>query len=180
MNDWGAVMRCVESGGLNLMQWHLVLCKPNQHNIAHRTLSRLPCEVFLPQQAHPRRWCGRVLTELRPVFPGYLFVGTDPAQPIWSRIRAATGVSRLIGFGESGPARIPPQIFAGLMARCDSDGLLAPLPEDFSAGDHIRITSGPFADFVARVDTVDPQHRLHLLGRPTKVVVEPEMATRTA
>jgi transcriptional antiterminator RfaH len=70
------------------------------------------------------------------------------------------------------------------MARCDSDGLLAPLPEDFSAGDHIRITSGPFADFVARVDTVDPQQRLHLLldllGRPTKVVVEPEMATRTA
>lgn len=176
------VMRVFSQDDFTMMQWHLVLCKPNQHQVAERSLSRLDCEVFLPRQETRRHWRGRIIQELRPVFAGYLFVGTDPARPIWQPIRSAHGVSRIIGFGTQGPAMVPAQVVAGLMARCDADGVLRPFQEAFSVGDAIRIVSGPFADFVTQVDKIDPDRRLHvlldLLGRPTRVVLDPALAMR--
>jgi transcriptional antiterminator RfaH len=175
-------MRVLQSDDLIMMRWHLVLCSPNRHHIAHKALSRLDCEVFLPQQPHQRRCRGRIITEMRPFFPGYIFVGVDPARPIWQPIRTAQGVSRIIGFGDNGPATVPPQIVAGLMARCDADGVVRPVRENFAVGDQIKIISGPFADFVTQVDEIAPDRRLHvlleLLGRSTKVLLDPALAIR--
>ncbi|WP_170139744.1 transcription termination/antitermination protein NusG [Cereibacter changlensis] len=172
-------MRLVKNEDFVTMRWHLVLCKPNQHHIARRCLSRLACEVFLPQLHAERRWRGRILKELRPVFPGYLFVGIDPARPLWQPVRTAQGVSRIIGFGEQGPAVVPAEIVAGLMARCDVDGVLHPVREELSVGDKIKIISGPFANFVTSIDKIDADRRLHvlldLLGHPTKVLLDPSM-----
>ena len=173
-------MRVLSQDDFTMMQWHLVLCRPNQHQLAERSLSRLDCEVFLPRQESRRHWRGRIIQELRPVFAGYLFVGTDPARPIWQPIRRAHGVSRIIGFGAHGPAMVPARVVAGLMARCDADGVLRPFQNEFAVGDAIRIVSGPFADFVTQVDKIDPDRRLHvlldLLGRPTRVVLDPALA----
>lgn len=175
-------MQIFDQNAFVTMRWHLVLCKPNQHHIAERELSRLGCEVFLPRQTSQRRWRGRVFQDLRPVFPGYVFVGLDPGSPIWQPIRTARGVSRIIGFGDQGPATVPAEVVAGLMARCDVDGVLHPVQEDFAVGDRIRIISGPFAEFVTQVDTIAPDRRLHvlleLLGRPTRVVLDPALAVR--
>lgn len=175
-------MQLFNSDDLKSLQWHLVLCRPNQHNIAKRTLTRLACEVFLPQQPSQRKWRGRTIHETRPFFPGYLFVGMHPARPIWEPVRRAYGVSRIVGFGDQGPAYVPSEIVAGLIARCDANSILTPLADDFEIGDHIRITSGPFKDFVTQIDKINPDRRLHvlldLLGRSTKVVLAPEMASR--
>jgi transcriptional antiterminator RfaH len=176
-------MRNVTDSDLVMLQWHLVLCKPNQYHIAQRALTRLDCEIFLPLQHAQRRWRGRILRDLRPVFPGYVFVGMDPARPIWQSIRTASGVSRIIGFGEQGPAVVPSEIVAGLMSRCDMNGVLQPLREGFEVGDKIKIVSGAFADFITEIDRIDPEHRLHvlleLLGRPTKVILDPKLAIRS-
>lgn len=173
-------MRLLRNEDLVTMRWHLVLCKPNQHHIACRCLARLSCEVFLPQQLAERRWRGRVLKELRPVFPGYLFVGIDPARPLWQSMRTARGVSRIIGFGEQGPAVVPAEIVSGLMARCDGDGVLQPAREELLVGDKIKIISGPFANFVTSIDKIDANRRLHvlldLLGHPTRIQLNPAMA----
>jgi transcriptional antiterminator RfaH len=174
-------MRALTIDDLVLVQWHLVLCKPNQHHIARTALSRLKCDVFLPLQEARRRWRGRFLSELRPVFPGYIFVGMDPARPVWQPVRTSPGVSQVVSFGGR-PANVPPEVVAGLMARCDGNGVLSPLLDDFSVGDKVRIISGPFAEFVTAIDSIDPDRCLHvlldLLGRSTKVVVDREMAVR--
>lgn len=164
------------------MQWYLVLCRPNQHHIAKRSLSRLDCEVFMPLQQVQRRWRGRTLKDVRPVFPGYVFVGMDPRRPIWHPVKTAYGVSRMIGFGEHGPAVVPDGIISGLMARCDGEGIMRPLEDSFAVGDRIRIISGPFADFVTEIDKIDAERRLHvlldILGRRTLVVLAPAVALR--
>ena len=157
--------------------WHLLLCKPNQNHIAFRNLKSLGFELFMPRHRVSRRWRGRLRHELRPVFAGYIFVASDPDRPRWREARNTPGVSQLVQFGRNAPATVPAEVVAGLMSRCDQDGLLEPMAEDLSAGDTIRVVSGPFYDFVATIEEIAPDRRLHvllnLLGRPTRVSLDP-------
>ena len=174
-------MLSLHRGHFAAAEWHLVLCKPNRNHIAFRHLAALGFDLFMPQHVVERRWRGRVRAERRPVFVGYVFVGTDPERPRWRQIRATPGVSQLVGFGANGPARVPGEIVAGLMQRCDASGLLQP-EQDFAAGETVRIVSGPFADFVARIEEVDAERRVHLLldllGRKTRIGVDPGCVAR--
>ncbi|WP_164512396.1 transcription termination/antitermination NusG family protein [Oceaniglobus ichthyenteri] len=61
--------------------WYLALCRPNQGHIAFRQLEQRGFDVFMPRHKATRHWRGRVIEEMRPVFGGYLFLGTDPAHP---------------------------------------------------------------------------------------------------
>ena len=161
--------------------WHLLLCKPNQNHVAFRHLQRQGVDLFMPRHMAERRWRGRIIPEVRPVFAGYVFFSTDPSQPNWHKIRTAPGVAQLIGFGSNGPAVVPSEIVAGLMQRCDAEGLLQH-DQDLSPGDKVGITKGPFRDFVTTIEQVDPECRIHvlldLLGRRTKVVLHPSQVAR--
>lgn len=161
--------------------WHLLLCKPNQNRIACRHLSRMGFELFMPLEAVERRSRGKVWVDLRPVFAGYVFIDTGERPDCWRRIRATPGVAQLVGLHHGAPARVPGPVVAGLMARCDTDGVLQP-DTDFTPGEQIRITSGPFADFVARIEHVDAERRIHLLldllGTKTPVSLDPARAVR--
>lgn len=170
------------SGNFTAEQWHLLLCKPNQNHIAFRHLKRLGFDIFMPRHVVESRWRGRVRQALRPVFGGYVFLSKGGARVPLAQAKAVPGAAHFIGFGSDGPAIVPPGIVAGLMNRCDQDGCLSPHIEDFHVGDQIRIVSGPFADFVTSVEHIDPDRRLHvlleLLGRQTRVQVDPAIAVR--
>lgn len=49
-----------------------------------------------------------------------------------------------------------------LMHRCDAHGMLVELAQ-LSAGDRVRITNGPLADFMAQVERIDSSKRVWLL-----------------
>lgn len=156
---------------LSEQAWFLAQFKPNCQHIAERNLQRQHFPVFLPQQRVTRRQRGRFVEALQPLFPGYLFVSFDPASGGWRKINATYGITRLVAFGND-PAPVPPALLAALMARCDGEGALQP-PCAFTPGDEVRVTKGPFADFVARIEELDSQERvwllLDILGRPTRV-----------
>lgn len=174
----------VHPESLVAMRWHIVMCKPNQNHIAFRHLARRGFDLFMPRHRVARRWRGRLFQDLRPIFGGYIFFAANPARPRWHEARTAPGVSSLIGTTESGPAVLPAEIVAGLMRRCDEEGCLLSPEEDFTVGDEIRIVSGPFHDFVTSIETIDPDRRLHvlldLLGRPTRVQIDPSLARLTS
>lgn len=165
-------------------QWHLLLCKPNQNHIAFRNLKRLGFDLFMPRHLAERRLKGRVLRELRPIFGGYLFLTMNPSAPRWYDARTASGVSKIIGNSAGGPSVVPPEVIAGLMQRCDHDGLIQETVKDFSEGDKVRIIGGPFANFITSIEKIAPDRRLHvlleLMGRPTKVLVDPTMVDKYA
>jgi len=174
-------MRFVRQWDLVEAPWYLVLCRPNQNHIACRQLSQRGFDVFMPQHKTTRRWRGRLIEGLGPIFAGYLFLGTNPAEPRWREITRTPGVARMIGFGSQGPATIPSAIVTGLMLRCDADGCLVPDAE-YRIGEQVRITCGPFADFVTTIDAVAPDRRIHVLidimGRATRVAMDPASVTR--
>ena len=141
--------------------WYLIQFKPNAHRLAQRNLKRQDFEVFLPMQEITRRKASRFVSELRPLFPGYMFVGVDSRSAPWRTINSTIGVSRLVSF-DGTPKPLPLQLISSLMSRCDASGTLLP-PKTLNVGDAVDVLSGPFANFVATVEKVDAQQRIWLL-----------------
>lgn len=144
-----------------MKQWHLIQFKPNAHRLAERNLKRQDFDVFLPMQEISFRKASRFVSELRPLFPGYMFVGVDGNAAPWRTINSTIGVSRLVSFDGS-PKPLPLLLISSLMLRCDTSGRLLP-PKTLNVGDTVDVLSGPFANLVATVEKVDAQQRVWLL-----------------
>lgn len=159
-----------------MKHWYLIQFKPNSHRLAERNLHRQGFETFLPMQEVTRRKASRFVSELKPLFPGYMFVSMDFELTPWRTINSTIGVSRLVSF-EGKPKFLPLQFISGLMLRCDPAGKILPL-KTLKEGDNVELLTGPFANFIATIDTIDPQRRIWVLmdfmGQCTRMQVSAE------
>ena len=153
--------------------WYLIQFKPNSHRLAERNLHLQGFEVFLPMQKITHRKASRFVSDLKPLFPGYMFVSVNSDLALWRTINSTIGVSKLVSF-EGKPKPLPLQLISGLILRCDASGTLLP-PKSLSEGDSVEILTGPFANFSATVDTIDPEQRIwvlmDLMGQKTRMQV---------
>ena len=159
-----------------MKQWHLLQFKPNSHRLAVRNLQRQGFETFLPLQEITRHKGSRFTIDLRPLFPGYMFVGVELDAAPWRAINSTIGVSRLVSFADNYKP-LPLNFISSLMLRCDEKGKILP-PKTLNAGDSVEVLNGPFANFVATVEKIDAQQRvwilMELMGRGTRVKVQQE------
>ncbi|MFK7941663.1 MAG: transcription termination/antitermination protein NusG [Paracoccaceae bacterium] len=156
--------------------WFLAQLKPNSAKIAERNLRRQNFQTFLPVEEVTKRGKSTFVTAEKPVFPGYIFVAFDVAKGGWQAINATQGITRLVCFGAA-PAPVPQDIVAGLMQRCGGQSkLISSAP--VSPGDQVVLPCGPFTDFVATVDKIEPDRRvwvlLDIMGIKTRVAVPPD------
>ncbi|MFN3890310.1 MAG: transcription termination/antitermination protein NusG [Beijerinckiaceae bacterium] len=154
--------------------WFLAQVRPNCGHIAERNLRRQGFDVFAPVQYETRRHGARFVTRPQALFPGYIFVSFDPGLAPWRVINSTYGVTKLVTFGRHQPSQIPDELMTALIARCDATGALLP-PGKFNPGEMVQVVSGPFAQFVATVETLAPQQRvwvlLDIMGGSTRVAV---------
>lgn len=153
--------------------WFLAQLKPNSANIAEKNLKRQGFQTFLPLEEETQRRNGKLVTVLRPLFPGYIFVAFDMACGFWQMVNSTYGIARLVSFGK-GPAAVPLDLVAQLMLRCDAKGKLLP-PKTLKPGDQVTMSKGPFADFSAEVEKITPDRRvwvlMEIMGGQTRVAV---------
>ena len=156
-----------------MSHWYLIQFKPNSYYLAERNLHRQGFETFLPMQKITRRKASRFVSDLKPLFPGYMFGYVNSDSAPWRSINSTIGVSRLVSF-EGKPKPLPLQLISGLMLRCDASGVLLP-SKSLNEGDSVEILTGPFSNFIATVDTIDPEQRIWVLmdfmGQKTRMQV---------
>jgi len=157
-------------------RWFAAQLKPNSARIAERNLQRQGFRTFLPMEDTTKTVRGRFVTTLRPVFPGYIFVAFNTTMGHWRAINSTNGVTRLVSFGKE-PVPVPLDVVTQLMLRCDASGKLLP-PAQMVPGDEVRLTTGPFADFVATIESIEPDRRvwvlMDMIGAQTRVAVRPD------
>ena len=162
-------------------RWFLAQCKPNSHRVAQRNLARQGFAVFLPLQEETKRARGRFVTRMRPLFPGYLFVALDIRQGPWRAVNSTLGITRLVSLGGT-PTPVPDDLVEQLRLRCDPGGKLLP-PQSFEPGDRVTFARGPFANFVATIESLAPDRRvwvlLELMGQQTRVAVQADQIRAT-
>ena len=152
-------------------EWFILQFKANSHHQALRNLKRQGFETFLPLYETSSRKSSRFINSSRPLFPGYMFIAFDKAQTEWHKINNTYGVSRLVTFNSV--LKSVPNIFINnLMMRYDLSGKILPI-EKLRKGDQVKITKGPFVDFIASIEKYETDQRiwvlLDLMGRKTKM-----------
>ncbi|MGB1154971.1 MAG: transcription termination/antitermination protein NusG [Paracoccaceae bacterium] len=129
--------------------------------MAERNLHRQGFETFPPMQKITRRKASRFVSDLKPLFPGYMFVSVNAGLAPWRTINSTIGVSKLVSF-EVKPKPFSLQLISDLMLRCNASGTLLP-PKSLNEGDSVEMLTGPFANLIATVDTIDPEQRIWVL-----------------
>jgi transcriptional antiterminator RfaH len=162
--------------------WYLVHCKPNGEQMALRNLENQGFPAFLPLQKLTRRKGAAFKTQLRPLFPGYMFVAQDPTAGQWHKINNTRGVARLVRLAAE-PTPLPPAIMDQLFARCDAASVFQQ-SATLVSGDDAKITQGPFAGAIAKIIKIDPHQRIHLLldfmGQTSTLTIDVGGVTQTS
>ena len=148
--------------------WYLAQLKPTALRIAEQNLRRQGFEVFMPRLQETVRKA-RFETQLAPLFPGYVFVGTPADDANTSAIRSTRGITQLVKSGDR-VAPLPTHIIEELQGRCDADGIYS-LKPNFTSGDAVEVTGGAFAQYFGTVHELPSEDRvwvlLDVMGRGT-------------
>lgn len=152
-------------------QWYVVLTKPRQEQRALEHLEQQGASAFLP--LFQRELIAKGVRTLRaePLFPGYLFLQSSPADPLLSKIRFTLGARGLLYFGKQ-PAVVGTLLVDDLQQRnlCNETESL------YNKGQEVMLNSGPFKNYEAIFQHYDGKERamvlLSLLGQQSELLVE--------
>ena len=143
------------------MNWYILQIKPNAHKQACKNLKRQGFEVFLPLMIKTLKKGSKFVNKAAPLFPSYLFMGSNLDQIPWKSVNATRGVSKALSL-DGTYRQVDIEIIEGIKSRCDKSDVLREI-ENISPGDRVKIESGPFTEFIGHVDKIEENQRAWIL-----------------
>ena len=131
-------------------------------------------EVVVPTEEVVELHQGQRRTVQRRIFPGYVLVNMILDEHSWTVVRNTPGVTGFVGSGKE-PTPLLEDEVAKIMQRMEAG---APrVRVSFQPGSKVRITDGPFAEFIGTVDTIDNDRRkvrvmVNFFGRDTPIELD--------
>ncbi len=125
--------------------WYVINTKPKQETKAENYLSSKGVEVFNPLLESFVTRYGKIIKELKPLFPGYIF-GNFDLERDYALVRWGRGVKKLVSFGGL-PTAVSEIVINEIKKRIDGSGIVR-LDYNFKPNDVVRIKAGPFRDFL--------------------------------
>lgn len=157
--------------------WYALQVRTTHERRVAQLLDQKGYEHFLPVYKVRRRWSDRIKEVDQPLFPGYLFCrfSAQTRTPILK----TEGVKRVVGIGCVPMAIDEPEILA--IQRAVGSGLDVRPHAWLTAGQRVRIESGPFEGVEGLVVEFRTRHRLvlavSLLQRAISVEIDSAWVT---
>jgi transcription termination/antitermination protein NusG len=131
-------------------------------------------EVVVPTEEEVEIRDGQRRTSRKRVFPGYVLVQMILDDESWYVVRNTPGITGFVGSGTD-PIPLSQEEVDKILARMEEEKPRIRL--NYRVGETVRITEGPFADFMAVVDELYPDRgKVRLLvsffGRETPVEMD--------
>ncbi|MEE2962339.1 MAG: transcription termination/antitermination protein NusG [Myxococcota bacterium] len=119
---------------------------------------------------------GQKRTSKRKFFPGYMLVQMEITDHTWHCINNTPKITGFVG-RTTNPPPIPDHEVGRLTKQIDEGTLKAKPKVNFSVGEDVRVTDGPFANFNGLVDDVNEDKgklrvMVSIFGRSTPVELE--------
>jgi transcriptional antiterminator NusG len=131
-------------------------------------------DVVVPTEEEIEVKDGKRRTVERRVFPGYILVQMVLDEDSWYVVRNTPGVTGFVGMGND-PTPLRPEEVAKIVKRMEADAPRIKLA--YSIGQKVRITDGPFNDFIGTVADIDMERAMvrvmvSFFGRETPVELD--------
>ena len=156
-------------------RWYVARTLPQREFHAARQLLNQNFRTFVPRFWKNRRHARKVETISAPLFPRYIFVVVDPRRDRWRSINGTLGVDRLLMYGGE-PQAVPLGVVENLIAASDDQGNVR-FDLHLKEGDAVKVTAGPFADLIGRLERLEDHGRvrvlLEILGGRVRVAIPP-------
>lgn len=131
-------------------------------------------ELLVPTQDRVVIRSGKKATIKEKIFPGYILVKMILDDPTWLTVRTTPGITGFVGAG-SKPAPLSEEEVKNI-----EKFVSAPAPRfktKFSVGEAIKITDGPFSDFLGTIHEIDEEKGkvkvlVSIFGRETPVELD--------
>jgi transcription termination/antitermination protein NusG len=171
-------------------QWYFVNCYSGYENKVKTALAQriemmgaadLIKDVLVPTERETEVKDGKKREVERRLYPGYILVRMKINEKSTIVVKGTNGVSRFIGMGDA-PTPLSKQEVDMILHRMES---AAPkVKVNFRVGQKVRITDGPFADFIGVVEHIDTEHAkvkvlVSFFGRDTPVELDFLQVERT-
>lgn len=146
--------------------WFVIQTKPKKEEEATGYLSNKGVEIFSPLIESFVFRNGRILKELKPLFPGYIF-GKFDLEVNYPLVRWGRGVKCVLGFGGY-PVPLAEEVILIIKSRVDERNVVR-IRHDFKPNDVVRIKAGPFKDLLGIFERWIPEKErvrilLNLIG----------------
>lgn len=164
-------------------EWYLLYVSSGHEEQARRNLEQRIkymdvgdkiFDVVIPTAKEIEIKAGKRRTITKKAFPGYIMVNMRLDEHSWDIVRNTPGVAGFVSAGVK-PVPMPAEEAGAILQRMDE----APteVKTTFKEGDSIRVTSGPFLDFIGKVEQVNLNKgkvivMLSLFGRETPVELD--------
>jgi transcriptional antiterminator NusG len=131
-------------------------------------------EIVVPTRNTVQVKHGKKTDVKEKIFPGYILVKMVLDDTSWLAVRTTQGVTAFVGAGDK-PTPITESEVAAIMKFMS---LEAPkYKTKFSVGEAVKITDGPFADFLGTIDNIDEEKGkvkvlVSIFGRETPVELD--------
>jgi transcriptional antiterminator RfaH len=156
--------------------WIVINTQAHRERLALSHIRNQGFNAYCPMMRKRIKHARRTFDALRPLFPGYLFVGLDPDQEQWRPLLSTVGVRSIVRNGDR-PGILDHRFVAALQAR-EIEGAIVKPVSPYKVGDMVKLSGGAFDSFVAEIIALDDRQRLtvllDLLSRPVKVQVAAE------
>jgi transcriptional antiterminator NusG len=164
-------------------RWFVIHCYSGYENkVSHNLEQRIETmgmqdkifDVVVPTEEEIEVKEGKRRTVERRVFPGYILVQMIMDEDSWYVVRNTPGVTGFVGMGTE-PTPLRPEEVQAIMKRMEAE---APrVKVTYKIGQKVRITDGPFADFMGTVQEIDVDRAkvrvfVSFFGRETPVELD--------
>src|SRR5512135_3845405 len=142
--------------------WFVVHCYSGYENkVKHNLEQRIESmgmahqifQIVVPTEEEIEVKEGKRRTVEKRVYPGYILVQMIMNDDSWYVVRNTPGVTGFVGMGNK-PTALRPEEVDKIMRRIESDE--PRIKVSFQRGEHVRIMSGPFAEFAGIVEEIFP------------------------
>jgi transcriptional antiterminator NusG len=131
-------------------------------------------QVVIPTEEEVEIRGGQRRNIARKILPGYILVEMTMTDQSWTVVRNTPGVTGFVGSGGK-PVPLPDDEVQGILKQMESETPKVKI--GFRQGQSVRVTDGPFAEFVGIVDEIGTEKGkvkvlLSLFGRETPVELD--------
>lgn len=131
-------------------------------------------EVLVPTQDRVIVRQGKKLQIKEKIFPGYMLVKLIMDDPTWLAVRTTPGITGFVGTGKT-PSPLSDAEVANIQKFVSTPAKR--FKTKFSKGEAVKITDGPFTDFLGSIDEIDEEKGkvkvlVSIFGRETPVELD--------